>query len=152
MTTTSDLKNTYSTVRVTLDGLGTLDSGSIKLGAFLADHVKIGIGLHLTGGAVVGLGSNIYGMHMVPKNVPPFTWGGEPFHEYRIESMINVTKRVMSRRKQTMSPEYERMLHTAFAMTHEHRSSLLATVQPSSPPPLSPPSHHQGQGVSIPGG
>ena len=51
MTTNSDLKNTYGTIRVVLDGFGQVDSGILKLGCFLADHVKLGIGLHLNGGA-----------------------------------------------------------------------------------------------------
>jgi NDP-sugar pyrophosphorylase family protein len=46
MTTTSDLKNTYGTIKVTLDGYGQVDSGRLKLGCFLADHVKLGSGVH----------------------------------------------------------------------------------------------------------
>src|SRR3712207_3331817 len=67
MTTNSDLKNTYGTIRVALEGLGQVDSGILKLGCFLADHVKLGIGLHLNGGAVIGTGSNIFGVHFAPK-------------------------------------------------------------------------------------
>jgi UDP-N-acetylglucosamine diphosphorylase/glucosamine-1-phosphate N-acetyltransferase len=136
MTTNSDLKNTYGNIRVTIDGVGTLDSGELKLGAFLADHVKLGIGMHLTGGSIIGVGSSIYGIHMIPKNVPPFTWGGEVFHEYRIESMINVSQKVMSRRKLVMSPEYETMLRAVFAITRENRNGLqgvLPTSQPTKP-------------------
>lgn len=123
MTTTSDLKNTYGSVRVAIDGLGYLDSEVLKLGAFLADHVKLGIGMHLTGGAVIGVASNLFGVHMVPKTVPPFTWGGELFHEYRIDNMIQVTRRVMGRRKQEMSPSYEAMLRTVFDTTRSSRET-----------------------------
>ncbi|HEX9371717.1 MAG TPA: GlmU family protein, partial [Roseiflexaceae bacterium] len=94
MTTNSDLKNTYGTVRVVLEGLGQVDSGILKLGCFLADHVKLGIGLHLNGGAVIGTGSNIFGVHFAPKTIPPFTWGGEVFREYRIDGMIEVARKV----------------------------------------------------------
>ena len=89
MTTNSDLKNTYGSIRVVIDGFGQLDSGILKLGCFLADHVKLGIGVHLNGGAVIGAGSNIFGVHFAPKTIPPFTWGGEVFHEYRIDGMID---------------------------------------------------------------
>lgn len=126
MTTNSDLKNTYGSVKVTIEGLGSIDSQVLKLGVFLADHVKLGIGLHLIGGSVVGVASNIFGIHMVPKDVPPFTWGGEVFREYRIDSMINVTQKVMGRRKKVMSPEYEAMLRAVFAFTRENRDMLLA--------------------------
>jgi hypothetical protein len=92
--------------------------------------------MHLPGGSIIGVGSSIYGIHMIPKNVPPFTWGGEVFHEYRIESMINVSQKVMSRRKLVMSPEYETMLRAVFAITRENRNGLqgvLPTSQPTKP-------------------
>lgn len=129
MTTNSDLKNTYGTVRVIIEGLGQLNSGVLKLGCFLADHVKLSIGLHLNGGTVIGTASSIFGVHVAPKTVPAFTWGGEVFHEYRIDNMIDVARKVMSRRKQIMSPEYETMLREIFAMTSTSRGTL--TVQPA---------------------
>ncbi len=129
MTTTSDLKNTYGSVKVSIEQQGQIDSGQIKLGCFLADHVKLGIGLHLTGGAVVGTGSNIFGIHMVPKNVPPFTWGSEVFYEYRIDNMISVAHRVMGRRKQLLTAEHENMLRAVFAMTRPDRSAAGAALR-----------------------
>lgn len=126
MTTNSDLKNTYGTIRLTLDGFGTVDSGQLKLGCFLADHVKLGIGVHLNGGAVIGTGSNIFGVHFAPKTIPPFTWGGEVFREYRIDRMIDVARKVMARRNVTLSIEQESLLREAFAMTRGSRSELVA--------------------------
>ncbi|NJN67978.1 MAG: hypothetical protein HC884_15350 [Chloroflexaceae bacterium] len=128
MTTNSDLKNTYGSVRVAIEDIGYLDSGVMKLGAFLADHVKLGIGIHLTGGAVIGTGSNIFGVHMAPKTVPPFTWGGDVFREYRIDSLVQVAQKVMARRKQTMSPEYEAMLRAVFALTRKRRGELQGSL------------------------
>jgi UDP-N-acetylglucosamine diphosphorylase/glucosamine-1-phosphate N-acetyltransferase len=124
MTTNSDLKNTYGSIRVVLEGLGQLDSGILKLGCFLADHVKLGIGLHLNGGAVIGTGSNIFGVHFAPKTIPPFTWGGEVFREYRIDGMIDVARKVMGRRKVALSPEYEAMLRDVFGMTRGSRAEI----------------------------
>jgi UDP-N-acetylglucosamine diphosphorylase/glucosamine-1-phosphate N-acetyltransferase len=121
MTTTSDLKNTYGSIKVALEQQGVVDSGLIKLGCFLADHVKLGIGLHLTGGAIIGTGSNLFGVHMVPKTVPPFTWGSEVFFEYQIDRMIAVAQKVMSRRKLELAPSYEAMLRVTFALTRSRR-------------------------------
>jgi UDP-N-acetylglucosamine diphosphorylase/glucosamine-1-phosphate N-acetyltransferase len=132
MTTNSDLKNNYGSVRVQLEGVGQLDSGLIKLGCFLADHVKLGIGLHLSGGTVIGTGSNVFGVHSVPKNVPHFTWGGDVFREYRIESMIGVARTVMSRRKRQLDPAYEAVLRAAFELTRPGRE--LAPPLPRSVP------------------
>jgi UDP-N-acetylglucosamine diphosphorylase/glucosamine-1-phosphate N-acetyltransferase len=121
MTTTSDLKNTYGTIKVTLDGYGQVDSGRLKLGCFLADHVKLGIGVHLNGGAVVATGSNIFGIHFAPKTIPAFTWGGERFREYRIDRMIDVSRKVMGRRKITLSTAQVAILRHVFAMTSADR-------------------------------
>jgi UDP-N-acetylglucosamine diphosphorylase/glucosamine-1-phosphate N-acetyltransferase len=124
MTTNSDLKNTYGTIRVVLEGFGQVDSGILKLGCFLADHVKLGIGLHLNGGAVIGTGSNIFGVHFAPKTIPSFTWGGEVFREYRIDGMIEVARKVTSRRKIALVPVYEAMLREVFAMTRGSRVAI----------------------------
>ena len=124
MTTNSDLKNTYGTIRMVIEGFGQIDSGILKLGCFLADHVKLGIGVHLNGGAVIGTGSNIFGVHFAPKTIPPFTWGGEVFREYRIQSMIDVARKVMARRKVSMSVEQEEVLRAVFAMTRGDRAGL----------------------------
>ncbi len=124
MTTNSDLKNTYGTIRMVIEGFGQIDSGILKLGSFLADHVKLGIGVHLNGGAVVGTGSNIFGVHFAPKTIPPFTWGGEVFREYRIQSMIEVARKVMARRKVSLSAEQEEVLRAVFAMTRGDRAGL----------------------------
>lgn len=128
MTTTSDLKNTYGTIRVALEGRGQVDSGVLKLGCFLSDHVKLGIGLHLNGGAVIGTGSNIFGVHFAPKTIPPFTWGGEVFREYRIDGMIDVTRKVMSRRKIALATKYETLLRDVFAMTRGSRADIADSV------------------------
>jgi len=128
MTTNSDLKNTYGNIRVVIESLGQLDSGVLKLGCFLADHVKLSIGLHLNGGTIVGTGSNIFGVPVAPKTIPPFTWGGDVFHEYRIDSMIDVARKVMARRKQSMSPAYETLLRAVFGMTRGSRTTLTETL------------------------
>jgi hypothetical protein len=128
MTTNSDLKNTYGSIKVLLEGLGQIDSGVLKLGCFLADHVKLGIGMHLTGGAVLGTGSSLFGIHMVPKNVPPFTWGSEVFYEYQIDRMIAVADKVMRRRKVELTPQQETMLRTVFGMTRANRGGVVQDV------------------------
>lgn len=121
MTTTSDLKNTYGNIKVTLEGYGQVDSGRIKLGCFLADHVKLGIGVHLNGGSMVATGSNIFGVHFAPKTIPAFTWGGERFRAYRIDRMVEVARKVMARRKVELTVAQEAVLHHVFALTSSAR-------------------------------
>ncbi len=101
-TTNSDLKNNYGTVRLwTPDG--ETDTGEIKMGCFLGDHVKTGIGLLLNTGTVIGAGSNLYGAAMPPRYVPPFSWGtGDELTAYRLDKFLEVAERAMARRDVAM--------------------------------------------------
>ncbi len=97
-TTNSDLKNDYGTIRLPTPR-GDVDTGSIKLGCLLGDHVKTGIGLLLNTGTVVGAGSNLFGAEMPPRYVPPFSWGsGADLTAYRLEKFLQVAERAMGRR------------------------------------------------------
>jgi UDP-N-acetylglucosamine diphosphorylase / glucose-1-phosphate thymidylyltransferase / UDP-N-acetylgalactosamine diphosphorylase / glucosamine-1-phosphate N-acetyltransferase / galactosamine-1-phosphate N-acetyltransferase len=97
-TTNSDLKNNYGTVRVWTPA-GEVDTGEIKIGSFIGDHVKTGIGLLLNTGTVVGAGSVLDGAALPPTHVPPFSWGtGSELTEYRIDRFLEVARRAMARR------------------------------------------------------
>ena len=109
-TTNSDLKNNYGTVRIWTPK-GEADTGLIKLGCLLGDHVKTGIGLLLNTGTVVGAGSNLYGAAMPPKYVPPFSWGtGENLVPYRVDKFLEVAEAAMARRKVELSAGMRRQL------------------------------------------
>ncbi len=98
MTTNSDLKNNYGPVRVWTPS-GMTDTGHTKVGCFLGDHVKTGIGMLLNTGTVVGAGANLYGSVMPPSHVEPFSWGqGDNLTEYRLAKFIDTARVVMARR------------------------------------------------------
>jgi UDP-N-acetylglucosamine diphosphorylase/glucosamine-1-phosphate N-acetyltransferase len=121
-TTNSDLKNNYSPVRVTL-GRQEVDTGLLKVGCFLGDHVKTGIGTLLNTGTVVGAGSNLFGGGMPPKYVPPFSWGsGDELTEFRLEKFFEVAEAAMSRRGVELSPGMRILLERAFERTRAERS------------------------------
>jgi UDP-N-acetylglucosamine diphosphorylase/glucosamine-1-phosphate N-acetyltransferase len=114
-TTNSDLKNNYGTVRLWTP-TGEQDTGEIKMGCFLGDHVKTGIGLLLNTGTVVGAGSNIYGSVMPPRYVPPFSWGtGDDLSAYRQDKFLEVAERAMARRKVTLGEGARAQLHAAWS-------------------------------------
>lgn len=113
-TTNSDLKNNYGTVRLPTPR-GDVDTGSIKMGCLLGDHVKTGIGLLLNTGTVVGAGSNLFGAEMPPRHVPPFSWGsGADLTAYRLEKFLEVAERAMARRGVELSEEHRAQLAAAW--------------------------------------
>ncbi len=98
LTTNSDLKNTYGTVRVARRG-ETVDTGSIKVGSYLSDHVKTGIGTLLPTGAAFGVGVNIVAGGLTPKSIPPFVWGGAgDFMVHDVERMLKTARIAVERR------------------------------------------------------
>lgn len=120
-TTNSDLKNTYGTIRVwTPDG--DKDSQLVKVGCFLGDHVKIGVGTLLNTGTVIGAGSNVFGGVMPPTVVPPFAWGaGADLRDYRLEQFIRVAEAAMARRGEALTPGVRRVLTEAWKNTRTRR-------------------------------
>jgi len=120
-TTNSDLKNNYRPVRVwTPDG--DVDTGLLKVGCFLGDHVKTGIGTVLNTGSVVGAGSNVFGGVMPPSVVPPFSWGsGSDLGIHRCDQFLATAERVMGRRRQELTPGVRRILEEAWDATAGRR-------------------------------
>jgi UDP-N-acetylglucosamine diphosphorylase / glucose-1-phosphate thymidylyltransferase / UDP-N-acetylgalactosamine diphosphorylase / glucosamine-1-phosphate N-acetyltransferase / galactosamine-1-phosphate N-acetyltransferase len=113
-TTNSDLKNNYGPIRMWTPR-GEVDTGEIKLGCLLGDHVKTGIGLLLNTGTVVGAGSNLFGAAMPPKYVTPFSWGtGDELTEFRADKFLEVAERAMARRGQDLSEGMRNVLMGAF--------------------------------------
>ena len=122
-TTNSDLKNNYGPVRVG-GALGSRDTGLMKVGCFLGDHVKTGIGTLLNTGTVIGAGSNIFGGEMPPTFVPPFSWGtGGKLTEFRLEKFLEVAIRAMGRRGVELDGRMEAVLRGAWEDTKHLRAS-----------------------------
>lgn len=108
-TTTSNLKNTYGSVRVWTPR-GVRDTGMQYLGSMIGDHARTGINLPLTTGSVIGAAANVFGA-MPPKVVPPFAWGeAGRFETYDLEKFMDVAARVMARRSVALSERERRHL------------------------------------------
>lgn len=118
MTTNSDLKNNYGPVRVG-GPRGEVETGLLKLGVFLGDHVKTGIGTRLGAGTCVGAGTNLFGPGLPRKWIPPFSWGGgEEFVPYRWEAFVATAERVMARRGVRLGDEERDRLHRVWIGEH----------------------------------
>jgi UDP-N-acetylglucosamine diphosphorylase/glucosamine-1-phosphate N-acetyltransferase len=106
MTTNSDLKNNYSSVRVNINEK-LRDSGSNKVGSFVGDHTKFGIGTLLNTGISIGVFCNIFGGTLIAdKSVPSFSWGdGRSWQRHEVEKALETAQRAMSRRNRKLSEE-----------------------------------------------
>ena len=106
LTTVSDLKNNYSFIKVFIDDQFVRTS-QIKLGVFIGDYTRLGIGTLLNSGTVVGSFSNIFGGGMVPKFIPPFSWGKSyPFQKYEINRLKKDISIIAARRDKKIDEDY----------------------------------------------
>jgi len=106
-TVNSDLKNTYSSVRVPINGKD-VDSGQMFVGLTMADHAKTGINQLFSTGSVVGFGSSIAMAAFAAKFTPSFRFITDCSDEpYDVERCIAVAKKAMARRKKTLTAAEE---------------------------------------------
>lgn len=127
LTTNSDLKNDYSSVSVMMNRK-TLDTGSTKVGSFIADHVKTSIGTLLNSGAIVGTMAVLVATGSpLPKYIPPYAWflNGVVTKGYGLDSLIKTAKTTMSRRKVEMTDDDEKLLRHVFELTAEERTAYV---------------------------
>jgi len=122
-TNVSDLKNTYGTVKVTVRG-SRVDTGLIKLGCLIGDHVKTSIGTQIYSGKRIGPFSHVHGF--VYEDVPPFTiWakslGAEPV-ELELESAIETQRRMYERRGVSQTRADIELVKRLFELTAEERA------------------------------
>lgn len=95
LTTNSDLKNTYGTVRLA-GPADEVDTKLMKFGCLIGDHVKTAIGTLIPTGAVIGCGANV--LTQTPEKwVSPFSWG-EPGVVHRKDGFLHTAEVSAGRR------------------------------------------------------
>jgi UDP-N-acetylglucosamine diphosphorylase/glucosamine-1-phosphate N-acetyltransferase len=111
MTTNSDLKNNYSTVKVLVNG-NDIDTENLKVGSFIGDFTKTAIGTLLNTGINIGICCNIIpGGLAADKEIPNFCWySSRSKLDYKIAKALDTIKRTMSRRGKELTPALEKRL------------------------------------------
>jgi UDP-N-acetylglucosamine diphosphorylase/glucosamine-1-phosphate N-acetyltransferase len=121
--TNSNLKNTYSSVKIDYAGKET-DSGRMFLGCVIADHTKVGIGVLINTGSVMGAASNVFGSNLTHKFVPSFSWGNShKLVKYDPEKAIKTAKIVMARRDVEMEDADVDLFRKIFELTEGEREN-----------------------------
>jgi len=118
MTTNSDLKNNYKNIAVTIDGR-TIETGQAKIGSYIGDHSKTGIGTLINTGVSIGFSCNIYGGTLVTsREVLSFSWGDERGYDiYRLDKAIEVARTVTARRGVEFGADHERLFAKIYEKT-----------------------------------
>jgi UDP-N-acetylglucosamine diphosphorylase/glucosamine-1-phosphate N-acetyltransferase len=120
-TNCSDLKNNYSTIKITLKDK-QIDTGLQFLGIIMGDHTKSAINTMFNTATVAGFSCNIFGDGFPNKFIPSFSWGGKEHMEiYDVNKSIDTAKKVMHRRNINLTKSDEDLFKAIFNITDSER-------------------------------
>ncbi len=126
-TSNSDLRNDYGEVTVTVAGRRT-PTGRTKVGCFLGDHTKSGLGALLNTGTSAGAFCNLLPCGgLLPKHVPSFcrVWNGALAEHADLPALLESARRVMRRRAAELTPAHVELYGALVGRTAMERQRAL---------------------------
>lgn len=132
----SDLKNTYGTVRVPINGC-EVETDEMFVGMLVGDYSKMAINVSVPTGAVVGFCSNVLTPRS-PKFVPSFAWvDDDTIQSYDVQRGLAIARKMMLRRNCRMTAAEERLFlqvrQQAMAIERVRQASREAKTRAANP-------------------
>ena len=128
----SDLKTDYSSVqfpgRSMTPSRDRIDTGLMKVGCFIGDHTKTGLGSLFNTGSSIGVMSMILPSgELLPRHIPSFTtiWHGELSMQIGLERCFVAARAAMERRNREFTAAQQRLLTWLFHETTPEREQAL---------------------------
>ena len=123
ITSNSDLRNDYGEVHVPLQG-EPIATGQAKVGCFIGDHTRTGLGSMLNTGTSIGVMCNVLPAGpLLPKHVPSFCavmWGrGAP--GFPLDQMFQTARTVKGRRGLEFTAVEEQLFANLYEQTRLER-------------------------------
>jgi UDP-N-acetylglucosamine diphosphorylase/glucosamine-1-phosphate N-acetyltransferase len=130
-TQTSDLRNDYGSVRLQVNG-HRLSTGRTKIGSYIGDHTKTGLGVLLNTGSVIGTFCNLlpHGA-LLPQIIPSFcqVQYGTVMERFDLRQMFATAATAMSRRNQTFADEERDFFFGLYDHTAERRRKVIRDAE-----------------------
>ncbi|HMP02807.1 MAG TPA: putative sugar nucleotidyl transferase [Gemmatales bacterium] len=126
-TQTADLRLDYHPIRVRVGDV-EVETASRKVGSFIGDHTKVGLGCLLDAGSVVGAFAVLLaGPGLLPRYVPSFCMAvrGEVLTNDGLAGHMSTAAEVMRRRDWVFTPVHEGVYRSAHEATAGIRNALL---------------------------
>ncbi len=126
-TQTSDLRNDYGKVTVTIAGQ-KIDTGLLKVGSFVGDHTKTSISCLFNTGSIAGpFGMLVASGGLLPRNLPAFCLANEGRVRERTDlgAMFATSAAMMARRGVDWAPEHADFYLDLYERTSGERTRLL---------------------------
>jgi UDP-N-acetylglucosamine diphosphorylase/glucosamine-1-phosphate N-acetyltransferase len=131
ITSNSDLRNDYGEVSVPLGG-DPVATGQAKVGCFLGDHTRTGLGSMLNTGTAVGVMCNVLPAGpLLPKHVPSFAavLYGRVAPGFPLEQLFATAKIVMGRRGREFTALEEQLYLDLYEQTRLERERSFQRAQ-----------------------
>jgi UDP-N-acetylglucosamine diphosphorylase/glucosamine-1-phosphate N-acetyltransferase len=122
----SDLRNDYGRVNVTLNGTRT-DTGLSKVGSFIGDHTKTGLGALFNTGTVVGAFCNLLPSgELMPRVIPSFCRYARGQLQLRSDwrELLATAAKVMERRGRQLTDAHTNLINALFDQTTAQREQI----------------------------
>lgn len=118
----SDLRNDYGPVNVTIAGQ-PVSTRLTKVGCFLGDHTKTGLGTLLNTGTHVGVFGNLLPSGLCPRYIPSFCswWNGRLVDNADLSRLLHTAACAMRRRHADLTEPHTRLYEHLFRQTTMER-------------------------------
>jgi UDP-N-acetylglucosamine diphosphorylase/glucosamine-1-phosphate N-acetyltransferase len=130
-TQTSDLRNDYGTIKVAVGGQ-RVSTGRTKVGSFIGDHSKTGLGALLNTGSVIGAFSNVLPSgSLLPQEVPSFcqVYYGQIRERLDMRQLFTTAATVMRRRGETLSDLHSELFYFLYDQTASVRQRAIRDAE-----------------------
>ncbi len=129
-TQNSDLRNDYGEVTMTVNGR-RVGTGLTKVGCFLGDHTKTGLGTLLNTGSNAGVFCNLLPGGLLPKYIPSFaSWWNEALTDRaEFAALLRTAAEVMRRRHAVFTETHAALYRTLFEQTAAERRRAVRDVE-----------------------
>jgi UDP-N-acetylglucosamine diphosphorylase/glucosamine-1-phosphate N-acetyltransferase len=129
-TQNSDLRNDYGEVQVTVNGR-RVATGLSKVGCFIGDHTKTGLGTLLNTGTSAGVFCNLLPGGLLPRHLPSFgsCWNGVLTDNGEMHGLLHTAGEVMRRRGKDLTEAHAVLYRTLHDLTATERRRALREAE-----------------------
>ena len=130
-TNNSDLRNDYGVIAVPVRG-EPVNTGLTKVGCFIGDHTKTGLGTLLNSGSSVGICCNLLPAgQLLPKYFPSFCswWNSTLTANANISSLMRTAAEVMARRECQFTEGHAALYQSVFERTADERRRMILETE-----------------------
>ena len=126
-TYTSDLRSDYGDVKIMVNG-ALVNTGQKKVGSYIGDHTKTGLGVLMNTGSNVGIFANLLPTgQLLPRFVPSYCWveEGKIIDRADLQTLFTTAVRAMDRRGEVFGNIHRELFQSLYEKTAAIRSQAI---------------------------